>query len=383
MRNKVGIIAGITIFLFLGFGVVHAQNNNSEEKTVFNVGKNEIISDDVFAGADTMKIEGTIEGDLYAGAENIEISGVVTGDVLAAAGMVRIKGVVGGDVMAAAGTVDVQGATIKGSMRSAGGTVITDNKTIIGETLVFGAGEANIKGNVGRNVAGGAGTAEVDANVGRDVWLGASEISFGPNTQIGGNVKYASELDANIDAKARISGGIEKILTQTPPQNSVSERIGMGVGFKFWSYFSALLIGFILIKIFGDRFESVGQLIQKNPLRAFVWGFVSLFLAPLALFVIATTLIGIPLAIFLFLLFLFELYCAKIVVGQALGNVVNTKLKLKSTNKYLNFAVGLLLVYILTNLGMFEFLLNMTVLFLGFGAIILKKRTLLSPEQKS
>jgi len=383
--KKILLVSTLAILtLFSVQKIAHAQENNTKKGETVIIGKNEVIADDVFATGELIRVEGTIDGDLYAAAETVDIQGTVTGDVLAAGGKVIVSGSVGDDVMAVGGTITLSGADVKGSVRSFGGTVIIDNKTTIAETLVFGAGEADINGRVVRNVVGGAGETTVNLSVGRDVWIGASEVTVGPDAVVGGAFKYSAENDAIVNGKAQILGGITRELSpgEESGRKDVSRQVGMGVGFAFWSYFAALLVGFVLLRIFGSKLHDVSSYIQKSPLKTFVWGFVSLLLTPVALFIIATTIVGIPLAIFLGFLFLFELYCAKIIVGLVMGEFVSSKLKSKSTNIYLNYAVGLLLVYILTNLGVFEFSASMIVLFLGYGAIILAKRELFTQTNK-
>ena len=49
------------------------------------VGPGEVIEDDLYVGADTITIEGTIRGDLIAGGSEIIINGTVEGDFWGAA----------------------------------------------------------------------------------------------------------------------------------------------------------------------------------------------------------------------------------------------------------------------------------------------------------
>jgi hypothetical protein len=83
------------------------------------------------------------------------------------------------------------------------------------------------------------------------------------------------------------------------------------------------------------------------------------------------TVVGIPLAgLVLFMLLIYG-YLAKVVVGYALGRWMSAKFNWKMT-PYTEFALGLLIIYIIKLIPVVGFLAGLIVFWIGLGALTLK-----------
>ena len=115
-------------------GVALAQGAVSEKLRSggrVTIAAGETVSNDLYAFAGTVQIDGTVDGDLVASGGRVDITGTVTGDVLAAGGSVNITGTVGGDTRIAGGTLSVGGAIkedLARGRRAAHGHAIGDGR---------------------------------------------------------------------------------------------------------------------------------------------------------------------------------------------------------------------------------------------------------------
>ena len=109
-------------------GVALAQSAVSDklrsgESVIIAAG--ETVSNDLYAFAGTVRIDGTVDGDLVASGGLVDVTGTVTGDVLAAGGSVTITGTVGGDARIAGGTLSVGGAVTEDLLAAGGQLTVT------------------------------------------------------------------------------------------------------------------------------------------------------------------------------------------------------------------------------------------------------------------
>ena len=108
MKHKTRIVTLLSLFvlaLLIFVPAASAFDNRGGEKVV--VAKDEVINDDLFAGGNTVIVDGTINGDLIVGAETVIVNGKVTGNVIAAGSSVTVNGEVGHDVIAAGAAVTI------------------------------------------------------------------------------------------------------------------------------------------------------------------------------------------------------------------------------------------------------------------------------------
>lgn len=261
----------------------------------------------------------TINDDLFITGGEIEVLGTVNGDVYAVGGDILINGVVKGDVLVAGGEVTIKGV-VENSVRAAGGQ-ITISQAKIGRNL---------------SVAGG------DIMVSDDTKVVGKSYVFKPESR-----------DANAGNES------------------------FAGSFSIWSFLAASVVGIVLLRYLKPVVKRVVHEMRTQTNNSIFAGFVALFLVPVALFAIMFTLIGIPLALILGVLFVIELYMAKIFVAIAVGDYVNERFTLKSERTYLNFAVGLLIIELAMLIPILNFFVGVGVLLLGLGAMMRVKKSLL------
>lgn len=389
MKKWVRFFGPALVLVFLLVYSLHSPASAkviSSEETIV-IAEDEVIDDDLFAAAETIRVNGTINGDLYVAGGLVTVDGVVNGDILAAGGVVNISGEVGDDVRVAGGQIRIRNAKIGDSVSVMGGSVDLDEDTMVGGALAFGSGLLISRADVARGVVGGAGSLVLDGPVGGNMRVGAEELTLGPNTKVKGDFIYASEKRAAVDEDAVISGKVRRILPKT---SKVQQRLktfsGFGrrleLAFKVWAYFAALLVGFVTLYMFRKPAGQIATNISKQPFRTFGLGLLLFIVTGPALVLLAITGIGLPLAAILGFVFLVELYIAKIFVAIILGESVVSALDLKKANRYVGFTLGLLIYFVLISLPILRFFAWIATLLFGLGAIFSYKWELLAKLRK-
>jgi cytoskeletal protein CcmA (bactofilin family) len=161
-------VAATIVLLAILSGVALAQGALSDKLRTgdtVTIGAGETVSNDVYAFAGTVRVDGTIDGDLVASGGLVEVTGTVTGDVLAAGGSVNVTGTVGGDARVAGGTLAI-GGSIKEDLLATGGQLTVTSSGTVGEDLIAGTGQLTIDGTVTGSVLARTGTYTKGGTVG-------------------------------------------------------------------------------------------------------------------------------------------------------------------------------------------------------------------------
>lgn len=356
----------IFIFAFFLFSATKVSAAFMTDKAgIVNVGKAEVINDDLFIGAQTVQIDGTVNGDVFIGAQTVKISGIINGSLHVGANTLDLGGTISGNVYAGAQNILVNSSTIGGSLLAGAATVNIDRDS-----------------SVGGSVLAGTGMLSIDSQIKRNVYAGTGSLTVGPDTVIGKNLYYASgknQGQANISSSAKIMGTIHRSEMKTPQKDinieTAKKKIPAVINaFKLFatviSFTGALIAGFLYLKLFGKHFIKTADTVSRLFWKSFGTGFLITIAFIPGLIILCITVVGIPVAGLVFLIFLLYSYLAKIAVGSAFGNWISKKFNWKIST-YGTFVLGLLAIYILKFIPVVGFLAGLAVFWTGLGALTL------------
>lgn len=334
--------------------------------------------------------EGTkTDDELYAFAQSIVISGMITSDLTAAGNEVRLaeEGSVGGSANLAGSSVNVAGK-VADNLRAAGSEVtvsgpIGGNAAIAGSSVMlagsgriardlFVAGsQVDVEGSVGRNLRVSADQVTVNAPVGGSVNIQARDVNVGPQAVIKGDLVYTSPMRAKIDPGAQITG--KTVYHKGEAQKDVFE----GLKWVFWAvgFIALFLVGLVPLTIAPKSAVDISQAAIRNPWLSLLIGFVLLVVTPAAIGVLLFTLVGIPLAVILLVIYLILLYMSRAVIGLAIGRWIFARTGKPEASRYLAFFIGLLVFWILTALPYIGPFISFMGLLLGLGALAWERYT--------
>ena len=292
-----------------------------------------VSSVEAFAGS--IVIEGTVTGDVsgLAGTIRVAEGGQVGGSVSGAAGNVRIDGTVGGDVSAGAGDIRV-----------------TDTATISGDVAV------------------GGGSILIDGRIDGDVQAGGESVTLGPNAAIGGELRYDAAQFTR-DPAATVAGGV--VNDRNLGSGTTTTVLPSGAA-TVYGLLANLVLGAILLLVFPAFSARVAGRVAKSPGKTGGVGLLTLFGTPIALVLIAVTIIGIPLAVLGAVAFGLGIWVAVVYGQYAVGAWV-----LRQTgrdDRWIALIGGLVGFAVLGLIPILGGVLELIALLLGLGALTLGLR---------
>ncbi len=130
---------------------------------------------------------------------------------------------------------------------------------------------------------------------------------------------------------------------------------------------SAMLVGWLGLVLFPGFFQASTQAVGSGW-RSLGLGVAILAGVPMAIFLIAITLVGLPASLMLLVVYLVAIYLAKIWVGAFLGRVLLKPPGTAKSDWLLGLLVGLLILTIIGFIPYFGGLVRLGVVCLGLGA---------------
>lgn len=275
------------------------------------------------AAAQTITIDGTVNGGLRAASRTINVNGVVNGSVIAVGQTINISGDVSGDVMV--GCVNLNIA----------------NTATIGGTLRFAAGIAQIEGNVK-----GSGSAVAISNGGS------------------GNVALEVRSLAILPAPPPPAGGEPAIFN---PFTFFSGVLGKLTGFLM-----ALIAGLVIILLAPRQLTSIAESIRTRPGASAGWGAIILIVTPIAAFIVCLTIIGLSVGVITLALYGIAVYLAQIPVGLLIGRLIIGRSRAVESKAIMvgALASGLAILSLLKLIPYFGVFVSLAVIIFGLGALL-------------
>jgi cytoskeletal protein CcmA (bactofilin family) len=345
------------------------------------------VDDDLFIMGQSITIAGQVNGEVFAFGQSIAVTGAVQRDVIAAGQQVTVDGTVGGDLRAAGQQVTVNGR-VDGNVTAAGQTVLVARQGAVGGS-VLGAGETlSVLGPVERNLTVGAGTLALGSTVGGDVDAHVNTITVDPGARVTGRLDYTSSRESAIPASVA-AGGVQFHLEEHPERAQERPRenpfAGLGVFLGLVWLAGSIILGVLLVHYLPGFAVGTAAQVQEHPLPSFGIGLLTLCVAPAALFFLALTLVGLPIAFLGGLAYLAGLLLGWLLLGLALGAWLvllarRGRADLPTIDPRWLVVLGLVVLYVVTHLPFIGGLVWFVALCLGLGAL-LRQLAALRPQQ--
>lgn len=372
----------IVLLLPLSVFAFEVKTNNA-----VYVKQDEIINTSLYAISSSITIDGVIEGDLICAAQTININGSVKGDVICAGENININGEIGGSLRAAGATINISNNIEHNAQLACSNLLLGDN-TNIGWDLFVLAGSADVRGAIKGDLHGTAGNIIIGGKIGNDVKLRLGKkvedeinktqkpLNIEDQAEIGGNVYYVSSAIGAISEQAKISG---KIGHSFPAQERQDNPIFGSFWSGIYSIFAHLVIGLVLIHLFKKPVIAITDQMFTNVGSSLIWGLAAMFVSPLIIFIIFLTIIGIPLGLILFVLWLIAVYISKILVGIIVGkNILEKLLEKRKDSLIWALVIGVLITWFICSLPIIGWALSLLAIWWGLGGVSLYFKNQLS-----
>lgn len=313
--------------LLLGLSLFAAPASAAEFKggQMLVVGSGDDIHGDLYAAGTDVSVDTKMPGDAFVAGSIVRVNGDVGQSLFAAGSMVNIGANVADDVRVAGSQVMI-GGHVYGDVMSAGGVLnILPNAVIDGDVYIAG-GSVVIEGKVNGYVHAAGGEVALKGEVGKDVNVRTdSKLTVGPNAKVGGKLYYESPNEATIDQAASITGGVDYKKVERQDVQKAERKGGFGgfaVAWWFGTLLSMLALTFLVWYFFRQRVAEVTARALDGFAAKLGWGFIWLVVTPIAAIILMFTLIGIPVSLFVFLVYAVVIAIAKILANIILGTWV-------------------------------------------------------------
>lgn len=311
------------IFILVLLTSLTAAQTNINNKFIKgqNITIDEPSTDNLYVAGSNIEVLKNVNGDLLVAASNVEIAGNVFDDILIASGNVVVKGDIGGDARIAAGNVKINSAIFKDLVAFAG-TVELSESSIVGRDVLIRAGNTIINGVINGDVDVSGSSITINGIISGDLKTDSTAIVLGDDALIKG--KLIVPRSVNLD-ETKVKGGIE-----VSPESFIKIK-PKSPGFWPWvSFFIFIvLIGLVMLFIARNYTEKATHNIIKTPVSSFFIGLLVLIFTPVVVVLMTITLIGIPLALILLLIYgllvILGLIVSAMMVGKLLYSLFDTE----------------------------------------------------------
>lgn len=278
---------------------------------------------DYFGAGGTLNLTEPVAGDAFVAGGRVATAGEVAGDLVAAGGDVSVGGGIGDDLYAAGGDVRVD-AIVNGNARVAGGAVTVGPATVVTGALTLSGGKVRFEGNTHGHLHATGGRVMLDGTVHGDAEVRAEDVELGPQTRIGGKLVVHAPSQPVVPEGAEIAGGIEFHEAEVGAYFDDGEArehvrtVAHGVGSFLW-ILGVFVAGTLFTLAFPAYSTRAADWIGREPLRSLGLGFVVLVCLPILALLLLMTIVGIPLALILLLLYSLLLFLGWVTAALFVG----------------------------------------------------------------
>lgn len=317
--NTKKIFSAIAIVGLVVLTPVAASAATLKGGDTFSVPRGTTIDEDFYAAGGNGSIAGTIAGDLMVAGGSLVVSGDIKQDAFLAGGTVTISGSIEDDLRVVGGNITITGS-VGGDLLIAGGQVqVISGASVVGDVIVAG-GTFMMDGSVGGNVKIVGGKTSIDGAIAGSVSAKVDQLTIGSSATIGDGLSYQSRKEALISEEADIQGGIEFTPFKSPNRENVTRGLLAALAVVKTATFLMFLAAALVIGLLWKKFTSDGaSRIGNNFWGSLGWGLIMVIVTPVVGIALAVTVIGIPLAILLFLAYCLGLFIACILSPVVLG----------------------------------------------------------------
>jgi len=324
----------------------------------------QVIANDLIVTAQSVRIEGTIEGDLIAFAQTVSVIGEVQGDVLVFAQRLHVTGHVNGNVRSFGEFHDLEGLVAR-NVTVFGETVQLHSDAEVSGSFTSASESSTVDGRVGRDLIVFAERSAVNGSVGGNARLAGETVTIGPNATIAGELTIHSGGEPDISADASLAAGPRIERTEDDSSGSPFGR----VVWRFLAWSAAFIYGLVVLFLAPRMVTRVVENLSRYGMSIGL-GALALVAIPVAIVIVCLTLVGIPLGLIALVGYVLAIYSAQVFVGSWIGQALLGKSKTKG-EAIGRLALGLAILQIAVLVPVMGGIVSVAVVLWGFGAFVL------------
>ncbi len=365
----------IALFCWLAITLISGQAAQFKRQAQYTLTSPAIESNELWVAADSITISGQMEQAFFGAARTANLNGVFGQDIwllaerlegspfvrqnvrLAAKEDIHFEGRCDGNLMAFAGDM----IEIGGLARVGGNALIMAPKVILSGHI-----EGNVRVLASQLIVAGRIDGDIDARPGH--------INVLPGAQIGGQIRHRDDSDPG--ERARLVPRVRRSRPVEPGIQPVRrEWVATGWLGQVYLFGATLLGGLFFLVLLPEYAGRSVRCVRSSFWKSFLAGAIWFIFIPLGILLVALTLIGLPLALVLALLYGILLYASRMIVALALGGILLRRRGVQSFGTAtIALLLGLLFLYLGVNVPIIGPWITWIVMLSGFGALLLAMR---------
>lgn len=234
------------------------------------------------------------------------------------------------------------------------------------------AGELDVAGAIGGYLQAAGSRVYINGPVRGDVQASGDAISLGPRADIHGVLRYRSDNDLQRDPAARVAGGVERLTAQDNAEGTGT----LVLATLIWLLGFAILAAALIVALPGYTQRSSRTAAVRWG-QSLLIGLAALVFVPLLIAASAVSIVGIPLAIALLLLYLLMLLLGFVSAGIALGDTaLRTAPGRRDRTGWRTLAAGagVAVLLLLTWIPVVGWIVALIAVLVGIGAMLTQLR---------
>jgi cytoskeletal protein CcmA (bactofilin family) len=304
----------------LAGGRAHAAPRFASEETV-RVAAGETHTGTLAVSCESLVVEGIVVGDVWAFCERVSIRGEVDGSVVALGRELEVTGEVTGGLVSANHQVRLEGGVGRSAYLAAERVSIGPRARVARDAFLLGGERVHVEGEVARDLTAGGERIELEGEVGRDLEAWSERVAVLAGARVGGDLRaHLPEREALEVAPGAVVAGTTDFEVLDRHRHTIWARYRDG-RFYAWlalGFAASFLIGMLLHTLAPRLFA--GRLVTgRDFFVSLGLGFAVLVLAPIALLLLALTVVGIPAALIGLAAWGVTLYLGGVVVAALIG----------------------------------------------------------------
>lgn len=349
--------------------VTAESKENAQEAVVTNQNEETTGAEDTTPDSLVQPTVEPINGDLYKAEDTVEITDAINGNVFIAANTVTIKGQIAGDLFVVAKSVNIDGAQIYGNVFAVAqdltlngliydlyGACTTFNMPYNGTTyrdLKLVCNNATLDGVVG-------GTANITV---------AGNLAVDKDFMVYKDFNYTAQSEVEINSEA-IQGEIHytNIKEAKPATSKASNYVLPLIMILVFT----LVVWLLANKLAPKFVEKATAVAKTRPVASLLYGLLTLVATPFVAIILCMTVVGIPVAIALMVLYGLVLCITTAITTIALADILAKKVSIFAKAKNLLAIVTVAVVlWALSLVPVLGGIVGFLVVLYGLGIVVL------------
>jgi len=362
--RRVGLAVAALAVLVMGYAWLSADQEESPAGTQAPVIGQAAPGDDLLTAGSTVRVMNEVTGDVAAAGNDVTIDAPVDGYVMSAGRRVTLVGKIGNDLWAAGETVNIESPIANNAM-VAGRTVHLRGNAVVGHDAHLAGNDVTAEGRVERNLTIGAGgIARINASVGGTVTARATRVAVLPDSVIQGDLYVKAAQPPDISPRARVMGHIHYERTID------TESWFMWPHRWLISGIALLILGLAAVWFSPAWAAHVAATMRTRVGASILSGIAAIVIIPLAVAILAVTVIGFPLAVVLAALYILVLALSSVFVSYRTGEWLLHRLW---SSRWAFMILGVAIVSLGMSLPNFGWAIGLLVMITGAGALVLER----------